>query len=155
MIGGHSPFQNGLWPFWYIIYKIWYILKKIWYNRSLSYRDPYLISHAPCIPLGIFEKWLKIVSYSEMDFGTLCTSLRNLIYPILELTRHLSPFSWSISSFEDPQEVWLEVIPYFRMDFGTFDTSFTKFGTFIKKFSTSNPWATKTLILLPMDHLFL
>ena len=76
VIGGHSPPQNGLQPLWYIFYKIWYILKFFWYIQSLSYWDPYLITHGPFIPLGIFEKWLKVIPYSKIYFGTLCTSLR-------------------------------------------------------------------------------
>ena len=90
VIGGHSPHQNKLWHSWYIIYKIWYIiykiwyilhkiwyiLKNIWYIQSLSYRNLYLIIHGPFIFLGIFGKWLEVVSYFEMNFGTLGTSLR-------------------------------------------------------------------------------
>ena len=34
------------------------------------------MTHGPFIPLGTFGKWLEIVPYSEMDFGTLRTSLR-------------------------------------------------------------------------------
>ena len=76
VIESRSPPQDGLWHPWYIIYKIWYIIHKIWYIQSLSYQDPYLITHCPFIPLGIFGKWLKIVPYSKTDFGTLGTSLR-------------------------------------------------------------------------------
>ena len=69
VIGGHFPPWNGLWHSWYIIYKIWY-------TQSLSYQDPYLLTHGLFIHLGIFGMWLKVVPYSEMDFETLGTFLR-------------------------------------------------------------------------------
>ena len=83
VIRGRSPPWNGHWQPWYIIYKIshilhkiWYILKKIWYFQSLSYQDPYLITHGLVISLRIFGKWLEVVPYSETDFGTLGKFLR-------------------------------------------------------------------------------
>ena len=90
MIGSRSPLRNGLWPPWYILYKIWYmfykilyifhkiwyILKEIWYIQSLNNWDPYLITHGPFIPLGIFGQWLEVISYSETNFENLGTSLR-------------------------------------------------------------------------------
>ena len=92
-IGGSSPRWNELWHPWYIIYKIWYIfykiwyilykiryiLKKIWCIQSLSYQDPYLITHGSFIPFGIFGKWLEVVPYFKMDFGTLGTSWRKFV----------------------------------------------------------------------------
>ena len=89
-IEGHSPPRNKLWhscyifyKIWYIIYKIWYIihkiwciLKNIWHIQSLNYRNLYLITHDSFIPLGIFGKWLEVICYFEMNFGTLGTSLR-------------------------------------------------------------------------------
>ena len=40
-----------------------------------------------------------------MDFGTLGTSLRKFVRPILRLLGPLSSFPWSICSLRDPQEV--------------------------------------------------
>ena len=72
---------------------------KNWYIQSLSYWDPYLITHALFIPLRIFENWLEVVPNLETDFGTL--------------------------------------------------------GTFLRKFDTSNSWAIRTSISLPMVHFFI
>ena len=44
--------------------------KKNWYIQSLSYWDPYIITHDLLIPLEIFGKWLEAIPYFEMDFGT-------------------------------------------------------------------------------------
>ena len=81
--GGYSRPRNKHWHSWYIVYKIWYIFHKIWYIlkniwhiQSLSYPNLYFITHGPFIPLGIFGKWLEVVPYFEMNFGTLGISLR-------------------------------------------------------------------------------
>ena len=82
VIGGRSSPRNGLWHPWYILYKIWYfiyklcnILHKIWYIQSLSYQDPYLITHGWFVHLKTIEKWLEVVLYPKMDFRTQCTFL--------------------------------------------------------------------------------
>ena len=71
----------------------------------MSYWGPYLITHGSFILFGFFGNWLEVIPYSKTDFGTLGISLRNLVHPILELTWHLSPFSWSISAFGDPRKM--------------------------------------------------
>ena len=49
----------------------------------------------------------------------------------------------------------LKVIPHLGIDFRTLSISLSKFGTFLRKFGTSNPWAIETPISLPKVHLFL
>ena len=146
MIRGCSPLHNGILPLGtsftkfatsFIKFDISFTkcdasLKKNWYIQSLSYRNLYLITHGPFIPLGIFEKWLEVVPYSEMNFGTLGTSLRK--FDKSNPWANETPISLPMVFLHlETLGKWLEVVPFLGMDFGNLDTSFIKFGTSLKK----------------------
>ena len=143
------PLQNFVHPSQNLVHPIFELL------GPLSY---YLWFICPFKDLW---KWLEVISYFKMDFGTLGTSLRKFDTsnpwangtPISLSMVHL--FLWRPSgsdwrSFPTSERTLAPLVHHLQK----IGTPFKKFGISFTKFGTSNSWAIGTPILLSMVRLF-
>ena len=104
---------------------------------------------------------MEVIPYPRMDFRALGIFLRKIGTSLKKFGTFNprateTPISFPMVHlfiYELLGSYWRSFFA-FETNFGTLGKSLIKFFTSLRKFSTSNPRATRTLIFLPMVHLF-